>query len=117
MTHTLSQGQPLELPPGWLDCPPFGRPPTLDGKKALLNLIPSKVPLSYDYAHLIPTNKMYTLRDAVARLKAQNQRVRAARVLWNPSDPPIPCRPLLALSFPFLLLPPPLPARWGWCWT
>ena len=36
-----SFAQPLELPPGWIDCPPFGKAPVVGGKK--LNVIPSKV--------------------------------------------------------------------------
>ena len=38
---TRSLAQPLELPPGWIDCPPFGKAPIVGGKK--LNVIPSKV--------------------------------------------------------------------------
>lgn len=36
------QGGQLELPPGWLDCPPFGKSPQASPGKEL-RVIPSKV--------------------------------------------------------------------------
>ncbi|GAX84577.1 hypothetical protein CEUSTIGMA_g11998.t1 [Chlamydomonas eustigma] len=73
----------LELPPGWVDCPCFGSPPSVSGR--VLNVIPSKVPLSYDYAQLIPRGKMYTLRDALAMLEKQNMNVGMVLDLTNSS--------------------------------
>ena len=92
-----------------------------------------QVPLSYDYAHLIPQDKHYTLRDAVAQLEKLNIKVgrgvgRGARAMQGEVEgraegillPPFPWFTYPQCPRLSPLPPPPTPpnvCRWGWSWT
>ncbi|XP_076923486.1 uncharacterized protein LOC143585614 isoform X1 [Bidens hawaiensis] len=55
------------LPPGWLDCPPFGD--TLDF------IIPSKVPLGESFDDKIPFNKRYTPQQAIQQQRSLQREI------------------------------------------
>uniref|UniRef100_A0A7R9V957 mRNA guanylyltransferase n=1 Tax=Chlamydomonas euryale TaxID=1486919 RepID=A0A7R9V957_9CHLO len=76
------RGAALELPPGWIDCPNFGKPPQVQ-PGCVLNVIPSKVPLGYDFAHLMPADKLYTLRHAIEQCEQRNTPVGLVLDLTN----------------------------------
>ncbi|CAH9147760.1 unnamed protein product [Cuscuta epithymum] len=49
-----------ELPPGWLDCPPFGM--------EIGCIIPSKVPLSESFTSYVPAGKRYSFKQVIHQL-------------------------------------------------
>eukprot|EP00803_Ostreobium_quekettii_P000704 evm.model.scf_1608.1 EVM.evm.TU.scf_1608.1 scf_1608:17316-27998(-) len=58
---------PLDLPPGWLDCPSMGNP--------LGRFIPAKVPLSGPRYAAIPEDKVFTPETAIQMAAAQQRKV------------------------------------------
>ncbi|PON63714.1 Atypical dual specificity phosphatase, subfamily A [Trema orientale] len=61
-TKTLRTYDKSRLPPGWLDCPAFG--------KEICCMIPSKVPLGEAYNDCVPPGKRYSFKQVI-----HNQRV------------------------------------------
>ncbi|XP_076890507.1 uncharacterized protein LOC143541616 [Bidens hawaiensis] len=55
------------LPPGWLDCPPFG--------DALDFIIPSKVPLGESFDDKIPFHKRYTPQQAIQQQRSLQREI------------------------------------------
>lgn len=50
-----------KLPPGWLDCPPFGQ--------CVGQIVPSKVPLGEDYNAFVAPGKRYSLKQVIRQQK------------------------------------------------
>ncbi|XP_024037347.1 mRNA-capping enzyme isoform X3 [Citrus clementina] len=57
-----------KLPPGWLDCPPFGQ--EIGGC-----IIPSKVPLSEFFNDCIPPGKRYSFKQVIHQLRVLGRKV------------------------------------------
>lgn len=63
--RNLRYNEGTKIPSGWLDCPAYGH--------AILNLIPSKVPLSEMFNDVVLPGKRYSLRQVIHQQRASGR--------------------------------------------